>query len=412
MKIALIGHGVVGSGVVEVILKNKKSIKQKAGESIDIKYILDIRDFPESPLSDRFIKDFSIIENDPEIGIVVETAGGATFAYDYVKRALLAKKSVCTSNKELVAKYGYELLEIARKNNVNLFFEASVGGGIPIIRPLYQCLAANEILEIGGILNGTTNFILAKMIKDNMDFDVALALAQKKGYAEKDPTADIEGIDAQRKISILASLAFGKYFDPQEVYTKGITNISLDDVDYAAAYDSVIKLVGRTKKQENGKVSACVTPCFVSKDRPLSNVEGVFNGIVVNGNAVGECMFYGMGAGKLPTASAVVADVIDATKNPNHIKNLFYEKVEDNFITPYEETNDKFFVRLKVSNRDEARRSCQEIFLDFDEVYVDGKDDEFAIVTEELKVHNFNKLIEKLKEYSCIKDVISYITVL
>lgn len=412
MKIALIGHGVVGSGVVEVILKNKKQIDERAGDTIEIKYILDIKDFPDSPLKERFIKDFSVIENDPEIGVVVETAGGATFAYDYVKRALLSGKSVVTSNKELVAKYGYELLDIARKMDKNLFFEASVGGGIPIIRPLYQCLAANDLAEICGILNGTTNFILTKMIKENMDFKTALSLAQKNGYAEADPTADVEGIDACRKISILASLAFGKYFDPEKVYTKGITGISLEDVEYAEAYDCVIKLVGRTKKFEDGKVSAGVSPCFVSKSHPLSSVEGVFNGIVVNGNAVGECMFYGMGAGKLPTASAVVADIIDAVKHSMHVRNLFYKKVDTDFIIPHEETKDKFFVRMKVSNRDKARNLCKKIFKDFDEVYADGKNSEFALVTKELKVTDFNKLISEINNFDCIEEVLSYIAVL
>ncbi len=410
MKIAIIGHGVVGSGVAEVILKNQKLINERAGQEIDIKYILDIKDFPDSPLADRFIKDFSIIENDPEVKIVVETAGGATFAYDYVKRALNAGKSVCTSNKELVARYGYELFEIAKEKDVNLFFEASVGGGIPIIRPLYQCLAANDIIDICGILNGTTNFILTKMIKENMDFQDALSLAQKNGYAEQDPTADVEGIDACRKISILASLAFGKYFDPEKVYTKGITKISLKDVEYSEKYNSVIKLIARTKKSPDGKVSAAVSPCFVSNENQLSNVEGVFNGVVVNGNAVGECMFYGSGAGKFPTASAVVADIIDAAKHSMHIKNLFYKKSEEDFILPYEETKEKFFIRMKVEDSSQAEKVCGDIFKNFEKIDINEKG-EFAIVTEEINIKEFDNNIKKLSEYNFI-DVVTYITVI
>ncbi|HEX2938630.1 MAG TPA: homoserine dehydrogenase, partial [Ruminiclostridium sp.] len=263
--IAVMGHGVVGSGVLEVFYKNNKSIIARAGIDMDIKYVLDLRDFPGLPYSDKFIKSFDTIINDPEIKIVVEVMGGLNPSYDYVKRCLTAGKSVVTSNKALVAAYGAELLQIAKDHNANFLFEASVGGGIPILRPISQCLAANEIKEIAGILNGTTNFILTKMISDGMDFESALALAQKLGYAERNPAADVEGMDACRKICILASLAFGKHVNPEDVHTEGITDLTLLDIKYAEAWGGVIKLIGRVKKLDDGRISAIVSPAFLKK---------------------------------------------------------------------------------------------------------------------------------------------------
>lgn len=335
-KIAVLGYGVVGSGTVEVIYKNQQGLEKKAGQGIDVKYILDLRDFPDSPYADKFTKDFNVIVNDPEIDVVVEVLGGVKFAYPYVKASLEAGKSVVTSNKELVATYGAELLAIAKEKNINFFFEASVGGGIPIIRPLHQCLSANRIEEIAGILNGTTNFILTKMIRDNMGFDEALKIAQELGYAERDPSADVDGIDACRKICILASLSFGKHVYPDNIHTEGITKITPEDVAYCENFGGSIKLIGWAAKQENDKVAIMVCPAFIHEDSQLAGVNDVFNAILVRGDSTGDVVFYGKGAGKLPTASAVVADVVDVVKATGTSKSLRWEDSEQNFI---EDTN-------------------------------------------------------------------------
>ena len=345
--VAIMGHGVVGSGVAEVLRKNAESIARKAGEGIEVRRILDLREFPDLPYADRFTKDFEEIVNDPDIRIVVETMGGLNPAYEFVKRCLEAGKSVVTSNKELVAAKGDELLALARKNNLNFLFEASVGGGIPILRPIDQCLAANEVYEIAGILNGTTNFMLTRMIEDGMSFEDALALAQQLGYAERDPSADIEGHDACRKICILASLAFGKHVYPAEVYTEGITKITSEDVRTAAAADSVIKLIGRAVMQEDGRLYATVAPTVISKSSLLSDVNDVFNGIMVRGDAIGDVVFYGRGAGKLPTASAVVADVIDEVKHLKARKYLFWEGGYEGYVIPHEEGAVQMLVRVE-----------------------------------------------------------------
>ncbi len=346
---AVMGHGVVGSGVAEIIFGHNSMVNEKIKDEIDIKYILDLRDFDNLPYSQKFIKDFEIILNDDEVKIVVEVMGGVNPAYDFVKRCLLKGKSVVTSNKELVAAKGAELLSIAKEKNVNFLFEASVGGGIPILRPLAQCLAANEIQEVKGILNGTTNYILNKMIVDNMDFDSALTLAQELGFAEKNPAADIEGHDACRKVCILASLAFGKHVYPEQVKTDGITNITLTDVEYADSFDCAIKLIGSTKKLDNGKITASVKPMLVSRNNILSDVDGVFNAVVVTGDATGDVMFYGKGAGKLPTASAVVADVIDCAKHLNARKYLDWADGEEGYVvTPNERL--RLYVYLQSEN--------------------------------------------------------------
>ena len=329
---AIMGHGVVGSGVAEIMINHADRTQKAAHTPLNVKYILDLRDFEGLPYSDKFIKDFGIILNDPEVKIVAEVMGGINPAYDFVKKCLEAGKSVVTSNKELVAAKGAELLKIAAENNVNFLFEASVGGGIPIIRPMSQCLAANEITEIRGILNGTTNYILNKMIVDNMNFDDALALAQKKGYAEKDPAADIEGHDACRKICILASLAFGKHVYPEWVETEGISDISLDDVEAADSFGYVIKLIGSAKRLKNGKITAAVRPTLVSRECILSGVNGVFNAITVTGDETGDVMFYGKGAGKQATASAVAADIIDCAKHLENRKYLFWEDGADDYV--------------------------------------------------------------------------------
>ena len=349
MYVAVLGYGTVGSGVVELIYKNHDSIVKKSmQDSLELKYILDIREFPDSPYKDKFTKDFNIILNDPEVQIVVETMGGATFAYDCVKKLLLAGKSVVTSNKELVAQYGYELLTIAEEKNVNFLFEASVGGGIPIIRPITQCLAANEIDQIAGILNGTTNYILTKMITEKASFADALKNAQELGYAEKDPTADVDGHDSCRKICILAALCFGKHVYPDNVHTEGIRNIALSDVDYAADWGGVIKLIASAKRVDDSHINVTVSPAFVSNCSQLSSVDDVFNAVFVRGDAVGDAVFYGRGAGKLPTASAVVADVIDAAKHIEKKKNFGWDAAEDNYVVDYLTQTTALYVRGTV----------------------------------------------------------------
>ncbi len=333
MQIAIMGFGTIGSGVAELLLKNQKSIVAKSGHNaLDIKYILDIRDFSNHELGKYFTTDFNDILNDASVGIVVECMGGISPAYEYVSSCLKAGKSVVSSNKELVAAKGYELLEIAKENNVNFLFEASVGGGIPIIRPISQCLAANEIGEIAGILNGTTNFILTKMIEDGMSFEDALKLAQDNGYAERDPSADIMGHDAARKICILASLCFGKHVYPDAVETEGITNITPEDVAYAKNWGGVIKLIGRAKLNDNGKISATVGPCLIQNHSQLASVDDVFNAILVRGDAIGDVVFYGKGAGKLPTASAVVADIIDCAKHTAKRKAFGWGPAEEDYV--------------------------------------------------------------------------------
>lgn len=353
MYVAVMGFGTVGSGVAELIYKNHDSIVKKSmQDSLEVKYILDIRDFPDNPFADKMIKDFNIILNDPEIEIVVETMGGVTFAYDFVKKCLLAGKSVVTSNKELVATHGFELLTIAEEKNVNFLFEASVGGGIPIIRPITQCLAANEIDEIAGILNGTTNYILTKMITEKQSFDDALAKAQELGYAEKDPTADVDGHDACRKICILSALSFGKHVYPESVHTEGIRKIELSDVAYAASWGGVIKLIANAKKLPNGQVNVTVAPRFVPSHSQLASVDDVFNAVLIKGDATGEVVFYGKGAGKMPTASAVVADVIDAAKHTKKKKNFGWADAEDNYVANYLDAETALYVRGTTDNKD------------------------------------------------------------
>lgn len=381
INVAIMGHGVVGSGVSEILHNFSDRVADKAQEKLNIKYILDLRDFEGLPYSDKFIKDFNIILNDPEVKIVVEVMGGCTFAYDYVKACLLAGKSVCTSNKELVAAKGDELLDIALEKNVNFLFEASVGGGIPVLRPMAQCLTANEITEVTGILNGTTNFILTKMISDNMSFEDALKLAQELGYAEKDPTADIEGHDSCRKICILASLGFGKHVYPEQVKTEGITNVSLKDVDYAEQFGSVIKLVGRTRRLDNGQISANVYPALISKNHMLSGVSDVFNAIMVRGDAVGDVMFYGRGAGKFPTASAVVGDVIDCAKHLSARKYLHWSKGDADYVADSSQDITRFFVRVQTNDTDAAVKEI-ESKIKTDSYIVNCKDNEVAFLTE------------------------------
>jgi homoserine dehydrogenase len=315
MKAAVLGYGTIGSGVVEILEQKKELITRETGEEVSVKYVLDLRDFPGDPVEKILVHDFDTILNDPEVGLVVETMGGTGAAYTFVKSALLAGKSACTSNKALVAKYGSELLAIAREKKLNFQFEASVGGGIPIIRPLYSCMTAGNITEITGILNGTTNFMLSKMDLEGRAYEDVLKEAQALGYAERDPSADVEGYDACRKIAILSSIAFGKFVDFEQIETRGITDITKDDMAFARKMGYAIKLLGSCKNVD-GKIYASVSPKFLPTGHPLYPVSGVFNAVYVKGDMSGDLMFYGSGAGKLPTASAVVADVVEITRNP------------------------------------------------------------------------------------------------
>ena len=326
---AIMGFGTVGGGVAEVLRMNAAAIAAKLGEPLNLKYILDVRDLSATPYADKAVKDFSILENDPELDVVVESIGGAKVALEFTRRCLLAGKHVVTSNKELVASHGRELLEIAREKNVNYLFEASVGGGIPVLRPLFQCLAGNQIQEIAGILNGTTNYILTRMVKEDASFADALKEAQTKGYAEADPTADVEGLDAGRKICILSDLAWGKEVRPEDISVQGISAIDLKDVAIASGAGYRIKLLGRAMKLEDGRQAAFVSPHLVTESSPLAAVDDVFNAIMIRGNAVGDVMFYGRGAGDLPTASAVMGDVLDALEHREKRRNLGWSQGAD-----------------------------------------------------------------------------------
>ena len=391
-KVAIMGYGTVGSGVYDIIKTNSDKLSRSAnGESVDIKYILDIRDFDDHPEKELFTKEFNDILNDDEVSVVAEVMGGLHPAYEFTKSLLEAGKSVVTSNKELVATYGTELLEIARGKNVNYFFEASVGGGIPIIRPMHQCLTANNILKIAGILNGTTNYILDQMIRKGKTFETALKDAQNNGFAERNPAADIEGHDACRKIAILASLASGKMIDYNDIDTDGITNITLDDVKYAAAMDSVIKLIGYAQFDENGKVYSIVSPMVINSS-PLAGVDGVFNAIMVTGDCVGDVMFYGKGAGKLPTASAVVADVVDAVKHSDRSKKIFWEKPTENIMADIDSKKFEYFVRTT-----DSAENVQKIFGKCE--FVDNIiDNESAFVTSPLTKSEVEEKLAKLSD--------------
>ena len=352
IKVAVMGYGTIGSGVVEVLDINKNSIAKRAGEEIGVKYILDLRDFPGDPIQEKVVHDYKVIANDPEVQIVVETMGGVEPAYTFVKAMLTAGKHVTTSNKALVAAKGAELIALAKEKNVNFMFEASVGGGIPIIRPMLQCLAANEFNEICGILNGTTNYILTQMIHNGVTFADALKQAQLNGYAEKDPTADIEGHDACRKICILSDLAYGDKFDPDKVSCEGITKITLEDVANADKLGCVIKLLGRSVRCEDGTAYAYVAPHLIHKESPLAAVEDVFNAIMIDGNATGEVMFYGKGAGKLATASAVVADMLDSIEHKDNRRRIFWGDGSKNLLRPLDTLQSAWYVRFKGAQKD------------------------------------------------------------
>lgn len=388
VNIAVLGYGTVGSGVVEVINTNHESINKKAGKEINIKYVLDLRDFPGDAIQEKIVHDFSIILNDEEVDIVVEVMGGVEPAYTFVKAALEKGKSVATSNKELVAKHGSELIALAKQKNVNFLFEASVGGGIPIIRPLNQSLTADEICEISGILNGTTNYILTKMRMEGAGFAEVLKEAQQLGYAEKDPTADIEGYDACRKIAILSSLAYGSQVDYEDIYTEGISNITANDMRFAEAFGYTVKLLGSSKKID-GKIYAMVAPTMISEKNPLYSVNGVFNGIFVKGNVLGDVMFYGSGAGKLPTASAVVSDVVDEVKHlhTNIMTTWANEKLE---LADIKGMKKRFYIRVQGGLDIELAR-VEELFGTVHAKTLAAVSGEFACITDEMTEEEFEE---------------------
>ena len=393
MKIAVMGFGVVGSGVVKLLQKNAPIIKENTGAELEVKRILDIRDFSDSEFASLMTKDFCDIENDEEIDVVVETMGGINPAFDFVSRCLKKKKHVVSSNKELVAQKGYELLKLAEENNVNFLFEASVGGGIPIIRPISRCLAGNRIDSIAGILNGTTNFIMTKMIMERTEFSDALALAQKLGYAEKDPTADVEGLDACRKICILSSLAFGHHVYPDEVHTEGITKITPTDVEDADRFGYVIKLIAQAKKLENGKIYAIVSPALVKKESMLAGVNDVFNACLVRGDMTGDILLYGKGAGSSATASAVVGDIIDCADNDEKRKVFGWKEAAPGLIENYKKVPVSLFVRVK-GGEDEKEKAIS--LFNAEKIFEDKEKGEIAFITE---TNEEEKLFEKLSSF-------------
>ena len=393
VNIAVMGYGTVGSGVVEVINTNSAIINQRAGDEINIKYVLDLRDFPGDPIQEKIIHDVDIIINDPEIKIVVEVMGGIEPAYTFVKRCLEAGKSVATSNKALVAKHGAELLSIARERELNFLFEASVGGGIPIIRALNSSMTADVIEEITEILNGRTNYLLTKMFYEGADYDEVLKEAQDNGYAERNPEADVEGYDACRKIAILSSLISGQQVDYEDIYTEGITKITKKDMMYAKEMGMTIKLLASSKRHQD-HLHAIVAPALLGKDHPLYNIDDVFNSVFVHGNMLGDAMFYGSGAGKLPTASAVVADVVDEAKHL-HRNIMTMWKSEKLVLEPIEDTSKRFFVRVS-GNAEDMEKKVEGLFGPVRIVTVPELDGEFGFVTEVMTEGEYRKKSEEL----------------
>jgi homoserine dehydrogenase len=390
MKIAILGFGTVGSGVYEIVKDNKDVIKNKTGLDITTKYILDIRDFSDRDDAHIFVKDFDTILNDEEVDCVVETIGGLEPAFTFSMNALKKGKTVITSNKELVATKGNELMKCAVENNAKYLFEASVGGGIPIIRPLFHCYTCNNLVSISGILNGTTNYILTKMFKDGESFEKALLQAQQNGYAERDPSADVDGHDTCKKICILSSIASGKSVDFKDIDTVGITKITLEDTKYAAKMGYSIKLIGECIMKSDSKMEIHVAPMFIDKSNMLSSIEDVYNGVVVKGDMVSDTLHYGRGAGKLPTASAVVADIIEFGQHVNVPYMRPWESSDKKVVIDRGEYVRKYYVRIKgdMTNADIAKN----ININAFEKLYDG---ELAFITNEI---SYNQLNDKLNE--------------
>lgn len=393
INVAILGYGTVGSGVFEVLTVNHDTIARRVGEEICVKYVLDRNEFPGKPVEKVLVHDYEQIVNDPEVDIVVEVMGGVEPAYTFVKKALLAGKNVCTSNKALVAKHGRDLMDTAKEKSVNFLFEASCGGGIPIIRAINSSLTGDEIEEVTGILNGTTNYMLYKMSMEGCEFDTVLKEAQQKGYAEADPTADVEGHDACRKIAILSTLAYEKYFDFEDIYTEGITKITPEDMEYAAKLGRTIKLLGTSRKESDGSCYALVAPFLIGKDSPLYSVNDVFNAVFVRGNMLGDAMFYGSGAGKLPTASAVVGDIVEAAKN-------LHTTVANNWnstpvvLKPLKEVSGRFLVRIAKDAAEEAKK----VFGEMEMICLEQLPQECAFVTPEMKQGEFDEKLAVLKD--------------
>jgi len=390
VNVAVLGYGTVGSGIVEVIKTNQELINKRVGDELNIKYVLDLREFPGDIIENILVHDYDVILNDPEVNIVAEAMGGVEPAYTFAKKAIESGKNFCTSNKELVAKHGPELVELAKKNSVNFLFEASVGGGIPIIRPINESLTPDDVVEVVGILNGTTNYILTKMAKEGSDFDTVLRRAQELGYAEKNPEADVEGYDACRKIAILASLVTGKYVDFEDITTEGITKITDVDFKYAAVLGLSIKIFGKFKVKD-GKYFAQVCPVMIDKSHPLYSVEDVKNGILVRGNMVGDVMFYGSGAGKLPTASAVVSDIIEEARHLNETINIIWSDEKLN-LSDIKDSECRFFVRVKNTDKDAIEGNFGEVeFINLGEI-----DDEIGFITRSMSEETFAQIAEKM----------------
>ena len=391
--VAVLGYGTVGSGVVEVLERNREAVREKADDEIRVKYVLDLREFPGDPVEKILVHDFQTILNDPEVQIIAEAMGGTGAAYTFTKQALEAGKSVCTSNKALVAAHGTELMRIAKEKNCNYMFEASCGGAIPIIRPLRTSLSAEVIDEVTGILNGTTNYILSEMSTKGAEFDDVLKEAQAKGYAEANPEADVEGHDAGRKLAILSSLAYGQYVDYEDIYVEGITKITATDFKYAAALGTRVKLLATSRKV--GESYFCmVSPVMINAESPLYGVMDVFNAIFVHGNMLGDCMFYGSGAGKLPTASAVVSDIIDEAR---HIGKCLVQNWDNGNLPLMDigQVENRFFVRMKGSLIDNLCR-VEKVFGKVQAVSVPELADEFAFVTGIMKEAEYRAQAAKL----------------
>lgn len=398
IKAAVLGYGNIGSGVVQILLRNKEVIAKHAGDEIVPVCVLDLRDFPGDVMEDKVVRDINLITCDPEIKIVVETMGGTKPAYAFVKACLEAGKHVITSNKELVAAHGPELLTIANEKKVQFLFEASVAGGIPIIRPLTTCMTADGVTEITGILNGTTNYMLSKMSNEGLEYDAVLEDAQERGYAERNPAADVEGYDACRKIAILSSLAFGQYMDYQDVHTEGITKITAADIVYAKEMGKKIKLFGSCKKDAAGEIHAMVCPVMIGAEHPLFAVEDVMNAVLVRGECMGDLMFYGAGAGKLPTASAVVADVICAAKNHPASEIPVYApgKIA---VADYKESVNRYFVRVKLDQTD--AEAVQKAF--HGENVLQLMEDELGMLTGSWKEKEFDAVCEQYSVLNVIR---------
>ena len=391
INVAVLGYGTVGSGVVEVIESNKALVSKRSTDELNVKYILDLRDFPGDPYEAKVIHDFNTILEDDTVGIVCEVMGGVGAAYQFTRLCLEKGKSVCTSNKELVAKHGPELLELAVEHNCNYLFEASVGGGIPIIRPLNYSLTAERIEGITGILNGTTNYILSKMEKEGANFDDVLKQAQANGYAESNPEADVEGYDACRKIAILSSLMMGKNVDSEKIYTEGITKITADDFQYAKAAGKTIKLLGMSRTLDEDTALAMVAPFMISKEHPLSMVNDVFNAVFVTGNMLGDSMYYGRGAGKLPTASAVVSDVVDCARHQGKSIMCFWDK-EEVTLADVAETQRSFFIRVNAGDREAVEKE----FPGSEVIAVEGRNADAGYITAVMPEKEFRDKCAKL----------------